>query len=150
MSTQVLEVAAVLGPVLDLLDRALDLAARHGDRAADLGDQDPAQPLLVALQRLVQLRQAVVAELEVARPVRLVERPPRRADRALHVRDRAIGGLPGDLLAGRVDHVEYRAAAGELQFAVDQHPLVAGQHARLGLHSRHDGQLYKLRRSVTR
>jgi hypothetical protein len=55
----------MVGPVLDLLDRALDLAAADGDRAADLSDQDPAQALLVPLQRLGQLRQAVIAKIEV-------------------------------------------------------------------------------------
>ncbi len=134
---QVLEVLAMAGPVLDLFDRALDLAARHGDGTTDFGDQNPTQPLLVLLQRLVQLGQAVVAELEITRPLAGVECPPRRADRPLHVRDGAVGGLPRDLLAGRVDHVECRAAARQLQLAVDEHPLVAGQYARLGLHSRH-------------
>ena len=117
---------------------------RHRDRAADLGDQDPAQPLLVAFQRVVQLGQAVVAELQIARPVGLVERPPRRADRARHVLDRAVGGLTGHLFAGRMDDVECRSAACELQFAVDEHPLVTGQHAGFSLHSRHGRQLYKL------
>ena len=134
---EVVEVLAVLGPVLDLLDRALDLAAGHRHRTADLGDQHPAQPLLVALQRLVQLGQAVVAELEVARPVGLVERAPRRADRARHVVDRAVGGPAGDLLAGRMDHIERRAAGGDLQLAVDQHPLVAGKHAGVRLYLGH-------------
>ncbi len=143
---EVLERPAVLGPVLDLLDRALDLRTGHRDRTADLGDQDAAQPLLVLFQRLVQLGQAVVAELEVARPVVCVERPPRRADRALHVGDGAVGRLPGHFLAGRVDDVECRAAAGELQFAVDQHPLVTGEHAGFSLHFRHGRQLYKLLR----
>ena len=85
----------------------------------------------------MQLGQAVVAEVQVARPVGLVERAPRRADRALHVVDRAVGGLAGDLFAGRMDHVELRAAAGVLQLAVDQHPLVAGQHPCIALHARH-------------
>ena len=104
------------------------------------------QPLLVAFQRVVQLGQAVVAELDVARPVGLVERPPRRADRAAHVLDGSVGGLTGDLLAGRMDDVECRATAGELQFAVDQHPLVTGQHAGFGLHTRHERQLYRFLR----
>ena len=117
---------------------------RHRDRAADLGDQDAAQPLLVAFQRVVQLGQAVVAELQISRPVGLVERPPRRADRTLHVLDRAVGRLTGHLFAGRMDDVECRSTACELQFAVNEHPLVAGQHARLSLHSRHGRQLYKL------
>jgi hypothetical protein len=132
----------MLGPVLDLFDRALNLAARHGDGASDLGDEDAAQPLLVLFERLVQLRKAVVAELEVARPVRRVERPARRPHRAPHVRDRAVGRLPGDFLAARVDHVKFRAAAGDLQFTVDEHPLFTGQHARLSLHTRHGRQLY--------
>ena len=87
---------------------------------------------------VVQLGEAVVAELEVARPVACVECPAGGADRALHVGDGAVGGPPRHFLAGRMDHVECRAAAGELQFAVDQHPLVTGEHAGFSLHFRHE------------
>jgi hypothetical protein len=134
---QVGEVLAMLGPVLDFLDRALDLAPAHRDRAADLGDQDPPQPLLVAVQRIVQLGQAVVTEVEIARPVGLVERAPRRADGTFHVGDGGVGRLTDHLFAGRVDHVEHRTAARMLEVAVDQHPLVAGQHTRISLHTCH-------------
>ncbi len=127
----------MLGPVPDLLNRALDLAAGHRDRTADLGDQHPPEPLLVALERVVQLSQAVVAEVQIARPVGLVERPPGGSDGPLHVGDGAVGGLARDLLAGRVDHVEFRTAVGELQFAVDEHPLLAGQHPGFVLHGGH-------------
>ena len=89
----------------------------------------------------MQLGQTVVAELDVARPVGLVERAPRRADRAGHVVDRAVGRLPGDLFAGRVDHIESRSAGGELQFAVDEHPLFTGQHTGVVLHARHSVSL---------
>jgi hypothetical protein len=84
--------------------------------------------LLVAVQRVGQLGQTVVAELQIARPVGLVERAPRRADGALHVGDGTVGCLTCHLFAGRVDHVELRTTARVLEFAVDQHPLVAGQH----------------------
>jgi hypothetical protein len=125
---QVLEVAAVLGPMRDFFDRGLDLAARDGDRAADLGDHHSAQSFLVALQRLGQLGQAVIAEIQIARPIGLVERPPCGTHGALHVGDGAVGCLACHLLAGRMDHVELRTTAGVLELAVDQHPLVAGQH----------------------
>ncbi len=59
--------------------------------------------------------------------------------------DRAVGGLAGHLFAGRMDHVERRPAAGVLEFAVDEHPLVAGQHAGVTLHlSRMRRQLHKI------
>ena len=90
---QVVEVATVLGPVLDFGDRLLDLAAGHADRAPDLGHQHAAQPFLVPVQRVVQLHQTVEAELDVPGPVRVLECPPRRADRTLHVDDRGIGCL---------------------------------------------------------
>src|SRR4029078_11302671 len=72
---EALEGPSVLGPVLDLLDRALDLAARHRDGTAGLGDEDAPQPLPVESHRVVQLGQAVVAELQIPRPVGLVEGP---------------------------------------------------------------------------
>ena len=140
---QIVEVLAVLGPVGDFGDRALDLAAGDRDRAADLGDHDAAQPLFVAFQRLGELDQAVVAKVQVTRPVGGVERAPCRTDRASHVLDRAIGGLPGDLLAGRMDDIESGTAGGRLQFTVDEHAWFAGQHTGLGLSCRHDSQLYK-------
>src|SRR6478672_5998421 len=85
----------------------------------------------------MQLRQAVIAELEVACPLAVVERPTRRPDGASHVIDCSVGGLAGHLFAGGVDHVERRAAARVLQLAVDQHSLVAGQYTGFGLHFRH-------------
>ena len=112
--------------------------------AADLGDQD-ARPLLVAFQRVVQLGQAVIAELQISRPVGLVERPPRCPDRTRHVLDRSIGRLTGHLFAGRMNDVECRSTACDLQFAVNEHPLVTDQHAGLSLHSRDGRQLYKLK-----
>ncbi len=77
----------------------------------------------------MQLGQTVVAKVEIARPVRLVERPSCRADGTFHVGDGAVGGLARDLFAGWMDDVELRATAGVLELAVDQHPLVAGQYA---------------------
>lgn len=133
----VVEVAAVFGPELHLGDGALDLAAGDRHRAAHLGNQHPTQVLLVTFQRVVQLGQAVEPEVDVARPVRLVERPPGRTDGAGHVLDGAVGGLARDLFAGRMDDVEGCAAGGVLQFAVDQHALVAGQHAGFALNRGH-------------
>jgi hypothetical protein len=47
-----------------------------------------------------------------------------------------------ELLAmATVNHVEFRAAVGELQDAVDEHPLVPGQNPGLNLYSRHGRQL---------
>ena len=46
-------------------------------------------------------------------------------------------GLSGDLLAGRVNHVELGSAGRVLKFAVDQHPLVASQYAGIALQARH-------------
>ena len=85
----------------------------------------------------MQLRDAVVPELQVPRPVRGVEGPARRSDGALHVLDGAVGGPARDFLAGGMDDIELGTAAGELQFPVDQHPLVAGQHAAFRLHIGH-------------
>ena len=134
---EVLEGFTVLGPMLYLIDRALDLAARHRNRTAHLGDEHSSQSVLVALQRVMQLRQAVVAELQVARPVRLIERAPRCSNCPRHVVDRSVGSLPGHLLTGRVDDVECGSAGGVLKFAIDKHPLVAGQHPRVSLHVCH-------------
>ena len=93
---------------------------------------------LLRLQRVVQLGQAVVAELQIARPVgrRRTPAAPRRP-RAPCPSTVPSVAWPATCFAGRVDHVERRAAAGELQFAVDQHPLVAGQHSGFVLHAGH-------------
>ena len=112
--------------------------------AQDLTKEEKA--LLVAVQRFVQLGQAVIAEFQIARPVGLVERPAGRRDRACHVLDRPVGGPPGHLLTGRMDDIECRSAACVLQFTVDEHSLVTGEHARFRLKSRHGTQLYKLAR----
>lgn len=137
------ELLTVLGPVFDLAERFLDLGAGHGDGTADLGHQDPAQPLLLGLQRVVQLHQTVVAELDVAAPVGLVEGSARGADGTLHVGHTAVGGLARNLLCRRIDHIECRAAAGVLELAVDEHAFVAGQHTGGVVHLGHAEQLYK-------
>ena len=105
--------------------------------------------LLVSLERLVQLGEAVIAEVQITRPVGLVECPPRRPDRAFHVGDGPVGCLAGHLFAGRMDDVECRAAAGVLQFAVDEHPLVAGQYSRFVLHAGHTLSITNFCGSVT-
>ena len=92
----------------------------------------------------MQLGQAVVAELQIARPVGLVERAARRPDGTCHVLDGSVRSLTRHLLGGRMDDIECRFAACDLQFAVDEHPLVTGEHAGFSLHSRHGRQLYKL------
>ncbi len=53
-----------------------------------------------------------------------VESNARRAapDCPFHILDGAVGGLAGDLLGGRMDDIEERAAGGRLKLAVDQHP----------------------------
>lgn len=115
----------------DLLDGALDLRTGHRHRAPHLGDQDPAQTFGVVLQRGMQLRQAVMAEFEIARPIGAIEGTPGRFDRAGHIVDRAVHGLTDHLLIGRVNHVEHGAARRALKFTADQHPTVTGQHTGL-------------------
>ena len=82
---------------------------------------------LVAFQRRVQLAEAVIAEVEVAAPVGLVESSTCRADRTRHIVDGSVCRLTGDEFGGRVDHIEQCAAGSELELPVDEHALFAGQ-----------------------
>ncbi len=130
---QELEAARVVRPVAGLLDRERQLdPVGHGDGRADLGDENPAQPLLRAGEAVAQLGHAVRAELHVVAPVPRVrvERPPRGGDRPVEVIRSPVGGDPGHLLSGRVDDVERRAAGRANQLAVDEEALFAGQDTR--------------------
>src|SRR4029078_2315315 len=86
---------------------------------------------------LVKLNQAWITKLETARPVGLIESPPRRPDRTRHIVDRAVSRLPGNLLAGRMDHLELASSAGQVQLTIDEHPLTTGQYAGVVLHACH-------------
>ena len=114
------------GQVRRVAQRGVELrAVGERDRAAHLGDQLVAQLLLLALDRLLQLQQALLAERVVGRPVGLVERAPRRGDGALHVVGRRVGDLTEDLLGGGVDVVEALPRRGFDQLTVDEHADLA-------------------------
>jgi hypothetical protein len=112
---------------------ALKSASSQTMWAADLGDHDAPQPFLFFGQRLVRLVEAVVAELEIARPIASVERPPCRSRRPLHVCDRTVGGLPDYLFGRWMLDVEQSTGVGQSQRAVDERPLLAGQHTRVSV-----------------
>ena len=84
------------------------------------------QRLALLGQRLLELAQAPLPQLGVARPVRLVERPPGRGDRALHVVGARVGDRADDFLGRRVDVVVARSRRRLDELAVDQHPVLAG------------------------
>ena len=98
-----LELVDLLGrPGEGLGERRVELRAvgRHA-RAADLEDELLAQLLLLGLERLVQLLEALLAEGVVGRPVGLVEGAAGGVDGALHLGRRGVGDLADDLLGGR-------------------------------------------------
>ncbi len=97
-------------------------------RAADLQDQLLAQLLLLGLEAVLQLLEAVLAERVVGRPVGLVERPAGGDDGLVHVGRRAVGDLAEDLLGRRVDVVERCARCRLDELAVDQHPRFRMHH----------------------
>ena len=116
------EAARVVGPVAGFLDRERELdAVGHGDRGADLGHEDAAQPLLRADEAIPEPRHAVRAELNVVPPVPGVgvERPAGGGDGPVEVGRGAVRRHPGQLLGGRVDHVEGGAAGRAGQLAVE-------------------------------
>ena len=63
---------------------------RHA-RAAHLEDELLAQLLVLGLERLVQLLEALLAEGVVGRPVGLVEGPPGGVDGPVHLGRRRVG-----------------------------------------------------------
>ena len=73
-----------------------------------------------AFDRVVQLQQTPLAQFVIGRPVRLVERAPRRVDGAVHVGLRRVGDLAEHVLVGRVD-VGERARLAVDELAVDHH-----------------------------
>ncbi len=81
--------------VREELERLAELRAAHQHAGCtDLGHRDVRQLVLVVQQRLVQLTQAPDPQVEVAGPLGLVERPPRRGDRPLDVGLRRVGDGP--------------------------------------------------------
>ena len=89
-------------------------------RAADLEDQLFPVLLLLALQGLLELFEAVGAEAVVRRPVGLVERPSSGVDGPVHVLFRRVGHLPERLLGCGVEVGEGAGLAVD-QLAVDHH-----------------------------
>ena len=83
------------------------------------------QLLLLALDRLLELPQALLPERVVGRPVGLVERATRGGDGALHVVGGSVGDLAEHLFGGRVDVVEALARRGFDELAVDEHADLA-------------------------
>ena len=117
-----------VGVVADDVDRHLELrAAGARDGRAHLVHQDRPQVLDVVLQRLVQLVQAARAELGVARPVRGVERAPRRSDRPLDVTDARVGRGAQHLFGRRRDVLVRLAVLRRDELAVDQQPFLMPQ-----------------------
>ena len=82
------------------------------------------QFLGVVAHRLLQLADAAHPQLDVGRPVRVVERAAGRLDRPAHVVDARIGGDAEHLLGGRVDGLERARAAGD-ELAVDEQLTLA-------------------------
>ena len=122
-----LELVDVLGrPGERVAERRVELrTVGERDRAADLGDQLLTHLFLLALDRLVELQQALLAERVVRRPVGLVERAAGRGDGALHVFRRRVGHLPEHLFGRRVDVVERLARRCLDELAVDEHADLA-------------------------
>ena len=78
----------------------------------------------VVAQRLLQLADAAHPQLDVGRPVRVVERAAGRLDRPAHVVGARIGRDAEHLLGGWVDGLERARAAGD-ELAVDEQLTLA-------------------------
>src|SRR5262249_29352924 len=76
---------------------------------------------LLRFQRLLQLREATLAQRAVGRPVRLVEGAASGVYRPVHVRLRRVRDLSQHLFGGRVDVREGPGLAID-ELALDQHP----------------------------
>ncbi len=95
------------------------------DRTAHLGDELGAQLFLLALDRGLELQEALLAEGVVGRPVGLVEGASRRGDGALHVLDAGVGDLTQHFFGRRVDVVEPLPRDRLDELAVDEHADLA-------------------------
>ena len=101
-----------VGDPLQALDRYVEAGGAHHEAGhADLGGGQRPERVGVVEQRLVQLAQAAHPQLDVRRPVGLVEGPAGRGDRGLDVRGGAVGCLPDLLARGRVEDRVRRAVA---------------------------------------
>ena len=115
-------------PAQRLLERPVELRREgHHARRADLGDELLAVLLALGLERLLQLLEAALAQGAVGRPVGLVEGPPGRGDRPLHVLGGGVGHLAEHLLRRRVDVLEPLARSCLDELAVDEHAHLAGR-----------------------
>ena len=91
------------------------------DRTAHFGDEFGPQFLLLALDRGLELQEALLAERVVGRPVGLVEGASRGRDGALHVLDAGVGDLAQHLFGRGVDVVEPLPGRRLDELAVDEH-----------------------------
>jgi hypothetical protein len=74
----------------------------------------------------LELTQRPLPKVAIVGPIGLVERPPSRADRAVHVRDSGVGHLADHFLSGRI-HIGVRGTRGRIdELTVDQHPCLTG------------------------
>ena len=103
------------------LDRHVVLRAGGEERRRpDLGGGQRAHLLAVVDERLVQLAHAAHPQLEVRRPVGLVERAACCGDRGVDVLGRGVGCVADVLAGGRVEDRVRRAVARLDELAVDQ------------------------------
>ncbi|WP_179475773.1 hypothetical protein [Mycolicibacterium vinylchloridicum] len=75
------EIAAEVGPVFDLRDRILDLAASDAGRAANFSDEKLAAAALCCGQVLGEAG----IRSSTSRPLGAVESPTRRTDSPIHI-----------------------------------------------------------------
>ena len=107
-------------------DGAVELGPQrrhHG--TPDLGDELGPEGLLLGLERGLQLREALLAEVPARGPVGAVERAAGGVDRPLHLGGGRVRDCPEHLLRGGVDVLERRPGIGIDQLPVDEHPRLA-------------------------
>ena len=92
------------------------------DRSADLGDELVAPRVGVVPAHLLQLGEAVLAELAVGGPLPRIGNTASRRDGPFEVLDAAVGCRAGEFPGGGVAPLEASPGGGLDEFAVDQHP----------------------------
>jgi hypothetical protein len=105
-------------------------------RSAGLVHEDVGDLVLVGDQRVVQLVQASLPQLHVARPVGRVEGAACRGNRPADIADSRISGDTEHLFRGRRLRLVSAAALGFGQFTVDQQPLFVPHLPEISLHAR--------------